>query len=204
MVIWTIIQKIINSKIFLYCVIGVLIWFWINDRIKLKQDINRFESNQISLIENYSRELQLTRQSFQKLFHKEDSIAKLIGIKPTQLQQVIVNNYHYKDSTINNIHYSDTTKRDTMKFIAPLGCMKLEGYTTKEGITFTAKEFNDKLHTYLYKINNKRVSFRSKDKIGFDRSFLFIKWNNHIDSKTYSECKQDTISIEKNIKIIKE
>jgi hypothetical protein len=204
MIIWTIIQKIINSKIFLYCVIGVLVWFWINDRVKLKQDINRFESNQKALIEQHSREIQITSKTFERLFHKEDSIAKLVGIKPTILQQTIVNNYSHKDSTIVNIPFKDSTNIDTLKFLTPIKCMVIGGYVTKKGITFNYEEYNDKLYTFLYKVNNKRISFRSKDKIGFDRSFLFIKWNNHIDSKTYSECKQDTVSIEKNIKIIKE
>jgi hypothetical protein len=204
MIIWTLIQKIINSKIFLYCVIGILIWFWINDRINLRKDINRFESNQKALIEQHSREIQITSKTFERLFHKEDSIAKLVGIKPTILQQTIVNNYSHKDSTVVNIPFKDTTNIDTIKFIAPIKCFKIGGYVTKSGITFNYEEYNDKLYTFLYKVNNKRVSFRSKDKIGFDKSFLFIKWNNHIDSKTYSECKQDTVSIEKNIKIIKE
>ena len=189
---WTIIlsqlKNLLNSKIFLYCLVGGLIWFWIVDRKSLKNNVDRLYSNQIALTEQYSRELQLNRQDFQRIYHKEDSIAKIVGIKPKQIQQVIVNNYHYKDSTTNYIPYRDTIKNDTMHFIAPLGCMKVEGYTTKSGIVFTNNEYNDILHTFLYK--------------RYDHKFLFIKWGKYIDAKVYSECKKDTVAIEKNIKII--
>ena len=198
------IQKVLNSKIFLYCVIGGLIWFLINDKIKFKQTINRLENNQLALIEQYSRQIEVTQQTFEKLFHKEDSIAKLVGIKPVQLQQTIVSNYYDKDSIVVNVPFKDSTNRDTLRFLTPVKCMVIGGYVTKSGITFNYEEYRDKLYTFLYKVNNKRISFRSKDKIGFDRSFLFVKWNNHVNVKVYSECKQDTISIEKNIKIIKE
>lgn len=197
-----ILKNILNSKIFLYCIIGFVIWFWIKDRQSLKQDVERLSNNQIALTLQHSRELEVTKNEFKRLFHKEDSIAQLVGIKPSQVQQVIVNNYHYKDSTVVNVPYQDSTKTDTMKFIAPLGCMKVEGYVTKKGVTFTNEEFNDKFHTFLYKINNKRISFRNKDKINYDHSFLFLKWNKHFDVKTYSECKQDTVSVETNIKVI--
>lgn len=197
------INSIINSKLFLYAIlISILIIWYKVDRNK-NEKLDRLENNQIALTEQYSRQLQLTRQDFQRIYHKEDSIAKLVGIKPKQLETVIVNNYHYKDSTVVNVPYQkDSIKSDTLKFIAPLGCMSVEGYTTKSGIVFTGKEYNDIIHTFLYKVTNKKLSFRSKGKIGFDHSFLFIKWNNHIDVKTYSECKQDTIKVERNIKII--
>lgn len=196
-------QKLINSKVFPYCVIGGLIYFWIADRVELRKNVSRLENNQLALVEQYSRQIEITNSTFERLFHKEDSIAKLVGIKPESVQQVIVNNYHYKDSIIVNIPFTDSTKSDTIKFLTPIKCMKIGGYITKSGITFNYEEYNDKLHTFLYKVNNKKISFRNKEKVGFDKSFLFIKWNNHFDAKTYSECKQDTISIEKNIKIIK-
>jgi hypothetical protein len=189
---WTVIlsqfKNLINSKLFLYCVIGGLVYFWYVGDKKKNEKIDMLASNQIALTEQFSRQLQLTSQDFQRIYHKEDSIAKLVGIKPSQLQTVIVNNYHYKDSTTNYIPYKDTTKQDTMKFIAPLGCMKVEGYTTKSGVVFTNKEYNDILHTFLYK--------------RYDHKFLFFKWGKYIDAKVYSECKKDTVSVEKNIKII--
>ena len=166
------ILQLINSKLFLYCVIGGLVWFWINDRISLKENINRLENNQIALVESHSRQMEITSKTFERLFHKEDSIAKLVGIKPEVLHQVIVNNYSHKDSTIVNIPFKDSVNRDTLKFIAPLKCLTVEGYVTKQGITFTKEEFNDRLYTFLYKVNNKKISFRNKDKVGFDRSSL--------------------------------
>jgi hypothetical protein len=182
------IKNLLNSKLFLYCVIGGLVYFWYIGDQKKNEKIDRLSSNQIALTEQFSRQLQLTSQDFQRIYHKEDSIAKIVGIKPNQIQQVIVNNYHYKDSTNTYIPYVDTTKRDTLKFIAPLKCMKVEGYVVKSGVVFTKEEFNDKLHTFLYK--------------KYDHKFLFFKWGKYIDAKVYSECKHDTIAVEKNIKII--
>ena len=178
---WTTLIKTItnlfNSKIFLYLVIGGLIWFWISDRKSLRSDISRLSSNQIALTQQLSRELQLTRQDFQRIYPKEDSIMQLIKIKPKQIEQVVINNYHYKDSTTNYIPYKDSISQDTMKFIAPLGCIQVEGYTTKKGIVFTNKDFHDILHTFLYK--------------RYDHKFLFIKWGKYIDAKVYSECKKE-------------
>jgi hypothetical protein len=181
-------NKVINSNIAIYIILGVIIYLLYTSNVSLRNSVNRLESNQIALTEQYSRELQLNRQDFKRIYSKEDSIAKLVGIKSKQIQQVIVNNYHYKDSTTNYIPYRDTTRRDTMKFIAPLGCIKVEGYTTSKGIVFTHKEYNDILHTFLYK--------------KYDHKFLFFKWGKYIDAKVYSECKGDTVAVEKNIKII--
>lgn len=186
-----ILKSVLSNKITLYIGGGLLIYLlWMNN-LKLRESVGRLENNQIALTEQYSRQLDLNRQDFQRIYHKEDSIAKVIGIKPKQLEQVIVNNYHYKDSistTINIPYKRDSLSKDTIKFIEPLGCMNISGYIYNNSIKFTGEEFSDILHTFLYK--------------RYDHKFLFFKWGKYIDAKTYSECKNDTISVEKNIKII--
>jgi len=200
---WKILLKwlktLLNSKIFLYAVIAGCIYLWMIDRKNLSANVDRLKQNQDALLANQSEQIDLTKREFQKYYHYEDSIAQKIGIKPNQVQNVIVNNYHYKDTSI--VQFPMTHSGDTMKFIKPVGCWKVEGYVLKDSITFTKRKFDDVFHTFLY--NKKRdikVSF--KKNINFDHSFLFIKWNNlTVDAKTYSECKNDTIQVEKNLKI---
>lgn len=187
---WTIVLKwlknLLNSKLLLYVVIAGIVYLWMVDRKNLANNVERLERNQNALVLNTSEQIELTKREFKKLYHKEDSIAQLVGIKPNQVQQVVVNNYHYKDTSI--VQFPTIQVGDTIKFIKPVGCLKVEGYVLRDSITFTKQEFNDKLHTFLY---GKRP-----------HKFLFIKWGKWIiDSKTYSECKQDIISIETNLKI---
>jgi len=188
---WTIILKwiknLLNSKIFLYAVIAGCIYLWMIDRKNLSANVDRLKQNQDALLANQSEQIDLTRREFKKYYHYEDSIAQKIDIKPNQVQNVIVNNYHYKDTSIIQFPLIPT-KGDTLKFIAPIKCMKVEGYTIDKKIIFTNETFNDKFHTFLYGVR--------------PHKFLFIKWGKWIvDSKTYSECLNDTVSVEKNLKI---
>jgi len=187
---WNLLKNLINSKLFLYCVIGGLIYFYIQDTTKNRVIINRLENNQTAYAQQHSMQIQLTLSQFKKLEVKEDSIVKLIGLKPKQLQNIIVNNYHYKDTTIIEVPLDTTVSKDTLSFIVPLKCMIIKGEViNNEKVRLLDVELNDTLHTFIYKKHNKR--------------FLFIKWGKYYDAITYSECMQKNINIEKNIKIIK-
>jgi hypothetical protein len=138
----------------------------------------------------------LTRSDFKRLFHLEDSIANKIGIKTKTIENVVVNNYHYKDTTIVSFPLTkkdSTINTDTLQFTANMGCMMIDGEVIKSTNTINIKDkdYRDVLYTYLYQ--------------AYDSRFLGFLWKTgkHIDAKTYSECMQDTISIERNIKIIK-
>ena len=187
---WTVIlkwgKKILNSKLLLYAIIAGVVYLWMVDRKNLADNVDRLSRNQDAILLRQSEQVELTQREFKRLYYKEDSIAQLVGIKPKQLQQVIVNNYHYKDTSI--VQFPTIKSGDTIKFVKPIGCLKVEGYVLRDSISFTKPEFNDKLHTFLY---GKRP-----------HKFLFIKWGKWIiDAKTYSECKNDTIQVEKNLKI---
>jgi hypothetical protein len=190
----TFLKTIINSKIFLYAVIGLVIYLWFTDRKNLTTTITKLDRNQTALLSNHNEQVELTRREFQKFYRREDSIMQLIGIKPKQVQNVIVNNYHYKDSTIVIVPLkkdSVTSKSDTLKFLAPLGCMKVSGYVINKTLVFEKESYSDKFHTFLY---GERPYF-----------FLGIKWLGYgkwiINSKTYSECLNDVVETESNLKI---
>ncbi len=184
------IKTILNSKIFLYAVIAGVGYLWIIDRGNLRDNILRLEANQHAILLNNNEQIELTKREFKKFYAKEDSIAHLIGIKSNQIQNVIVSNYHYKDTTIVQFPLVQDSiyKSDTLKFIAPIKCMKIEGYVLDKKIVFTKEEYNDKLHTYLYGVR--------------PHHFWFIKWGRWIvEAETYSECLEDPINIEENLKI---
>jgi hypothetical protein len=191
----TFLKTIINSKIFLYAVIGLVIYLWITDRKNLSNTVGRLERNQDALLINSREQQVLTTREFKRLYPKVDSLAQALGIKPKQVQNVIVNNYHYKDSTVVIVPLkpSDTiySKSDTLKFLAPLGCMKVSGYVINKTLVFNKEFYNDKFHTFLY---GERPHF-----------LLGIKWLGYgkwiINSKTYSECLNDIITTESNLKI---
>jgi hypothetical protein len=184
------IQQLINSKIFLYLVIGGLVYFWINDRVELRQDIKRLENNQTALTINSAIQQQVYLGEFKKLHHKEDSIAKLVGLKPKDITNVIVNNYHYKDTTI--VEVPLIPKDSTLEFIAPINCGYIKGNVDiKEMVVkINDVDLKDSLYTYMYE--------------DYDRFLGFLwKRNKRYEAVTYSECQKKIIHTEKNIKIIK-
>lgn len=191
---WTVIlnkiQQLINSKIFLYLVIAGLVYFWINDRVELRQDIKRLENNQTALTINSAIQQQVYLGEFKKLHHKEDSIAKLVGLKPKDITNVIVNNYHYKDTTI--VEVPLIPKDSTLEFIAPINCGYIKGNVDikKMIVKINDVDLKDSLYTYMYE--------------DYDRFLGFLwKRNKRYEAVTYSECQKKIIHTEKNIKIIK-
>lgn len=191
----TFLKTVINSKIFLYIVIGLVVFLWWKDRGNLTTTITKLDRNQTALLSNHNEQVEITKREFQKFYHREDSVMQLLGIKPKQVQNVIVNNYHYKDSTIIIVPLQKDTihliNSDTLKFLAPLGCMKVSGYVINKTLVFNKESYNDKFHTFLY---GERPHY-----------ILGIKWLGYgkwiINSKTYSECLNDVIETESNLKI---
>ena len=78
---------------------------------------------------------------------------------------------------------------DKKFFKVESGCWNINGYVQNDSISFTNKELNDELTTFLYK--NHRHSY----------IWGLIKTGKYYDSKIYSKCKNDTIRVQKNIKI---
>lgn len=186
-------NKVINSNIVIYIILGFIIYLLYTSNVELRNSVNRLESNQTALTIEYSRQIEVTKNDFKRLFHNEDSIANLIGIKTKRIENVIVNNYHYKDTTIVSfpIIKKDSVNNDTLSVSVDLGCMKIEEEIVGDTVYVKDKEYRDVLYTYLYQV--------------YDGRFLGFLWKTgkHIDAKTYSECMQDTILVERNIKIIK-
>lgn len=189
----TLFKKVFNSNVLIYIILGFIIYLLYTSNVELRNSVNRLESNQTALAIEYSRQIEVTKNDFKRLFHIEDSIANKIGVKTKRIENVIVNNYHYKDTTIVSfpIIKKDSVNNDTLSVSVDLGCMKIEEEIIGDTVYVKDKEYRDVLYTYLYQV--------------YDGRFLGFLWKTgkHIDAKTYSECMQDTILVERNIKIIK-
>jgi len=189
----SILKNLLSSNFITYIILGAIIYLLYTSNVNLRNSVNRLESNQTALVNEYSRQIQLTRSDFKRLFHLEDSIANKIGIKTKTIENVVVNNYHYKDTTIVSfpIIKKDSTKNDTLSVTVDLGCMKINEEIYKDTVYVKDREYRDVLYTYLYE--------------AYDSRFLGFLWKTgkHIDAKTYSECMQDTVKVERNLKINK-
>lgn len=156
-----------------------------------KEERKRYNNNMIALIEDKSRQQSLTIDELKKLYPKYDSLAKVLNIKTKTITDIVETRYEFKDSTL----VSTILKKDSISekayFTLKEKCYSFGGYIKKDSISFTSKEFNDNLTTFLYK--------------DWDKKYLWglLKFKPYYTSKVYSECMQDTIQVTNNIKIKK-
>jgi len=156
-----------------------------------KEERKRYNNNMIALIEDKSRQQELTIEELKKLYPKYDSLAKVLNIKTKTITDIIETRYQFKDSTL----VSTILKKDSISekayFTLKEKCYSFSGFIKKDSISFTSKEFNDNLTTFLYK--------------DWEKKYLWglFKFKPYYTSKVYSECMQDTIQVINNIKIKK-
>ena len=156
-----------------------------------KEERKRYNNNMIALIEDKSRQQELTLKELNKLYPKYDSLAKVLNIKTKNITDIVETRYQFKDSTL----ISTILKKDSIAekafFTLKDKCYNFSGFIKKDSISFTSKEFNDNLTTFLYK--------------DWEKKYLWglLKFKPYYTSKVYSECMQDTIQVINNIKIKK-
>jgi len=169
---------------------GLFIIYLINLTNNLKRDNYRQANNVIALAKNSSIQQELTKSEYKEFYAaKEDSLLKALKIKQNKVTNIVKVVYNYKDTTITHIKL-DTIKikiTGTESFIIPKDCFTIKGKIDKTGITINSVENNDKLTYILYK--------------SYHKKFLFFHWKPYYESKIYSECKKDTMSIQTNLKI---
>jgi hypothetical protein len=179
-----------NLKLILQIAAIAILVLFIVDYCNEKKNRKVYEQNQMNYLVDGSRQLQLTRAELKTLLENDQALAgKLdtMGIKVRNVTNIVENTYHIKDTTIthNSFYHDQITDRNYFDIDA--GCFRILGYVTPDSIVTNSKELNDKLTTFLYK--------------DFRRRFWFIKWSPYYTAKTWSECKHDTISVTRNIKI---
>ena len=186
------IHKISISVIF---ILSVFLWIIWQKNIKLQYDNLRLGSNYEIVQKRSNRAQELTELEFKDFYKKYDSIANLLKIKSKNIQNVIVTLYRYKDSTITKcITVIDTVnKKISFSVSEPNGCYAISGFVSPDSVVWVnGVQINDKLEVFLYS---------EKDK-WFWKINKFWQYPKN-KALIYSECKNDTIQVIDNIKIIK-
>ncbi len=188
------------SKLNKYIIIGILVialFFAIKAIIDLKKEVTRISDNfEIEMLK-LNKELQLTKSELKTLYPSIDSLSKKLDIKLKNIEHIVQIEYRYYDTTITHSKTVYDSINEKLTFIAPRKCGQIEGYVQKRDVVITKDTYNDDFTLFLYKEKPRLL------KIG-----NFIDWRQpwrkytHT-AKFYSECKQDTINITRDIKMIK-
>ena len=154
-----------------------------------KDERKRFGDNMVALIKDKSRQQELTARELKDLYPKYDSLAKELNLKTKYITNIVETKYRFKDETITSTILTVDKVSEKNYFTLNEKCYSLSGYIKKDSISFTNKEFNDNLTTFLYK--------------DWEKKYLWglIKRKPYYNAKIYSECMKDTISVINNIKI---
>lgn len=156
-----------------------------------KEERKRFSNNMVALITDKSRQQELTANELKKLYPMYDSLANELKLKTKYITNIIDTRYRFKDSIITSTVLKKDSISEKSFFTIKEKCYNFSGFIKRDSISFTNKEFNDNLTTFLYK--------------DWDKKYLWglIKVKPHYKAMVYSECMQDTISVINNIKIKK-
>ena len=156
-----------------------------------KEERKRYNNNMVALIEDKSRQQELTVKELKTLYPKYDSLAKELNIKTKFITNIIDTRYRFKDSTLTTTVLKKDSISEKAYFTLAEKCYKFSGFVKKDSISFTNKEFKDNITTFLYK--------------DWDKKYLWglLRFKPYYTSKVYSECMQDTIAVINNIKIKK-
>ena len=187
-------KKMLRNRIIIVLVVSVLLLFTaLAGLFKLyqneKEERKRYNNNMIALIEDKSRQQELTVKELKELYPKYDSLAKELNIKTKYITNIIDTKYRFRDSTITSTVLKTDSVAEKAYFTLKEKCYNFSGYIKRDTISFTNKEFKDNLTTFLYK--------------DWDKKYLWglIKFKPFYSVKVYSECMKDTISVNNNIKI---
>lgn len=172
----------------IYIILGGIIYLLFAQNKALREDIKRVDNNYSALALNNAIQQALTTKEFKEYYSKKlDSIADKIDIDLNKVKQVIGIKYVLKDTLIKHYEVEKIKIYGTESFTIPKGCFTVSGKLDSTGITLNTITNQDKLTYFLYK--------------SYKKHFLFFKWKPYYQSKIYSECKKDTMSIETNLKI---
>lgn len=182
------ILKFLKNNVLILGVIAIVLLLYLDNKY-LRSEVSRLNNNVQAIKLDNARQQELTKSEFKDYYKHLDSIANKLQIKTKNITNVIVTKYNVKDTVIK--HY--VTKYDSITnshhFDIQADCYTIRGYYNNDDITTTYITSQDKQDIFLYK--------------AFKKRFLFIKWSPYYTAKVYSECKQDTVSVIQNIKILK-
>jgi hypothetical protein len=184
----------IRNKIIIGLVVVVLLLFTsLAGIFKLyqneKSERKRFNDNYVAVLTDISRQQELSVKELKELYPKYDSLANVLNIKTKHITNIIDTKYRFRDSIITSTVLKTDSVSEKSYFTLKEKCYTFSGFIKKDSISFTNKEFKDNLTTFLYK--------------DWEKKYLWglLKFKPYYNSKIYSECMKDTISVINNIKI---
>jgi hypothetical protein len=113
-----------------------------------KSERKRYNNNMIALIEDRSRQQEITVNELKKLYPKYDSLAKELNIKTKFITNIIDTRYRFRDSILTSTILKKDSISEKSYFMLNEKCYSLSGYIKKDSISFTNKEFKS-LKNYL-------------------------------------------------------
>lgn len=182
-----IIIVLVIVMLFLFTSLGLVFKLYQNE----KEERKRFNDNYTAVLMDKSRQQELTAKELEKLYPKYDSLANVLNIKTKLITNIIETKYKFRDSVVTSSVLRKDSISEKSYFNLNEKCYKLSGFIKKDSISFTNKEFNDKLTTFLYK--------------DYEHKYLWglFKFKPYYTAKVYSDCMKDTVSVLNNIKIKK-
>ncbi|MFA6925071.1 MAG: DUF6549 family protein [Bacteroidales bacterium] len=156
-----------------------------------KAERKRFSDNYTAILTDKAKQQELTFKELKTLYPKYDSIAKELSIKTKNITNIIETRYRFRDTIITKNILKKDSISEKRYFSVNAKCYSISGYVNRDTIAVSKKELNDNLITFLYKDWQHRYFFN------------LFRTKPFYTAKTYSECMHDTVSISKNIKIIK-
>jgi hypothetical protein len=176
-------------------ILGVLLWLYIEKNVTLKSDNVRLQSNYEIVQKRSNRAQELTELEFKEFYRRYDSIALLLKIKTKNIQNIIVTQYRYKDTTVIKAKTVLDTIRHHIAFDVsePNGCYSLSGFVGSDSsVWIDGVHINDELSVFVY--NQKNKWFFGLLNRFWEKPFTC--------AKVFSACKNDTIKVIDDIKII--
>jgi len=183
--------KLVKQPIFAYSVLAIVLYLFSTSAIQHAKEIKVLNKNYEAVVYDSHIQQSLTLSQYKKYNSDLDSLGKLLKIRPKDIQHVIQTKYVFKDSIQEHVKYIYTkdTISKTINFIASKDCYTVRGTSSNDTVRLTKIELNDILTTFMYKT--------------YEHKFLFIRWSKYYTAKVYSACMHDTISVTRNIKIVK-
>ena len=155
----------------------------------VKRELKRAADNYAAEItKDYSRQQELTVREFKEYFSKEVATLKEYGIKAGRVENVIKVTYLVRDT----LRYRDTLvyvydtvrSRSTAPFDVNGGCWEVCGEVYGDTLEIHGVDFQDHVTVALYRERHKCLFERTK-----------------VRAIAISECKGDTLSVVRNLKI---
>jgi hypothetical protein len=156
-----------------------------------KAERKRFNDNYVAVLTDNSRQQTLTIKELRALYPKYDSLASELKIRTKYIKDITEISYKFRDTTITKSILKKDSISEKSYFVLNDKCYSFAGYTKKDSIAFTKKEFNDVLTSFVYKDWEKKYFFK------------LFKFKPYYKTKVFSKCMNDTISVNNHIQITK-